>query len=74
MINNLCHEPATKYSERIEKDTLMRSRDVLTAKGGVIDYTKNRYRRIQRDHEFMRYYGSARLMDLLIRYYGARQS
>jgi hypothetical protein len=33
------------------------SRDV-TAKRGIIDYTKNRYRRIRGDHEFMRYYGS----------------
>lgn len=27
--------------------------------GGIIDYTKNRYRRIRGDHEFMRRYGSA---------------
>lgn len=27
--------------------------------GGIIDYTKNRYRCIRGDHEFMRYYGSA---------------
>jgi len=27
--------------------------------GEIIDYTKNRYRRIRGDHEIMRYYGSA---------------
>lgn len=36
--------------------------DAVTRRNGngwIIDYTKNRYRRIRGDHEFMRYYGSA---------------